>query len=464
MMRYVQVLLFLATALWSAPSAWAQYGLYGSPALLDLSTQPAPAFVPSSHAASDAWNESADGSLDPCAYVQGRKRGSVADVPPAPGHEPAAGRPASSSPSVVEQMLAEADAPAASEVSGASAEGVWAGYGTSAPGPVAADCCDPCVACCPMNWYATVRGLVMSRNDANHVWVSYENGVNENQLMNTEMSLDWKGGIEARLGRQFCCGQWALEATYWTLDGFSGFSSVRPAAGVSSPLMFFDVAEAEGFFDGAVEHRLWRDNEVHNVELNLIRNALGYGGYDAFDARWLVGIRFFRFDEDLIFGSLGAGGVAFGDDPSVEGYFADGVENNLVGAQFGLDLGYRRGNWRLFAAPKVGIYNNHIKHYFAGYSGDGQLFTVTAEGYPPYPVVSSTDVVSFLTEIDVGLQWRFAPRWSAEIGYRVTVATAMALADHQIPPYVVDTPELADIDTNGHLLLHGGFAGLTFWF
>jgi len=315
-----------------------------------------------------------------------------------------------------------------------------------------------------MNWYATVRGLVMSRNDANHVWVSYENGVNENQLMNTEMSLDWKGGIEARLGRQFCCGQWALEATYWTLDGFSGFSSVRPAAGVSSPLMFFDVAEAEGFFDGAVEHRLWRDNEVHNVELNLIRNAIGYGGYDAFDARWLVGIRFFRFDEDLIFGSLGAGGVAFGDDPSMEGYFADGVENNLVGAQFGLDLGYRRGNWRLFAAPKVGIYNNHIKHYFAGYSGDGQLFTVTAPDYPPYPVVSSTDVVSFLTEIDVGLQWRFAPRWSAEIGYRVTVATAMALADHQIPPYVVDTPELADIDTNGHLLLHGGFAGLTFWF
>ena len=156
--------------------------------------------------------------------------------------------------------------------------------------------------------------------------------------------------------------------------------------------------------------------------------------------------------------------MAFGDDPTLEGYLHDYTKNSLVGVQFGCHLTYRRGNWQLFMVPRVGIYNNHIQHWFSGYGGDGALFAVAPAGYPPYPVSSSTDVVSFLTQIDLGLQWQFATRWSAHIGYRVVVATGMALADHQIPPYVVDTPELANIDHNGQLILHGGFAGLTYSF
>ena len=43
-------------------------------------------------------------------------------------------------------------------------------------------------------------------------------------------------------------------------------------------------------------------------------------------------------------------------------------------------------------------------------------------------------------------------------------ATGMGLADAQIPPYLNDIPAIQDIDRNGHLLLYGGFAGLTYCF
>jgi hypothetical protein len=40
----------------------------------------------------------------------------------------------------------------------------------------------------------------------------------------------------------------------------------------------------------------------------------------------------------------------------------------------------------------------------------------------------------------------------------------VGLADAQIPQYIVDIPEIAHIDSNGDLILHGAFAGLTYNF
>jgi hypothetical protein len=65
-----------------------------------------------------------------------------------------------------------------------------------------------------------------------------------------------------------------------------------------------------------------------------------------------------------------------------------------------------------------------------------------------------------MTQVDLGLDWQFQPNWTLSAGYRVLVASGIGLADHQIPPYIVDIPEIADIDHNGQLVLHGVFAGL----
>ncbi len=81
-----------------------------------------------------------------------------------------------------------------------------------------------------------------------------------------------------------------------------------------------------------------------------------------------------------------------------------------------------------------------------------------------YPVHSHCNEFSLLTQIDAGLEWQFTQCLSARIGYRVLAATGIGLADNQIPPYLNDIPSIADSNRNGELLMHGGFAGLTYCF
>jgi len=412
---------------------------------------------------------------------------------PQPTPQLAQPQPAQAEPNLVDEMLSAApDASDPGYVQQGWPEGspsercsaAWADYG--APrwgartwlGRVMADCgdeecCAPLAAtgCCQPLWYVRGLGLVMGRDYGNRVWVSYETGNNANQLMNTQdTGQQWEGGGEIRFGRYFCCNRWAVEAAYWTLDNFEGFASQTHASGVSTPLSFFDVVYQNGaiagdpvdLFDGAEAHRLWRENEVHNVELNIIRLADADPCGGPFSCDWFVGVRFFRFTEDLTFGSLRQGATGWGVDPADEGYLADRVENNLIGSQVGCRLHYRLlPRWIFTISPAVGIYGNYIEHRFNAYRGDGELFDTAPASYPGYPVSSDEGAISFLSQVDLGIRWLISERWTTEIGYRVIAATGIALADHQIPPFVVDTPELADIDHNGHLVLHGAYVGVS---
>jgi len=189
----------------------------------------------------------------------------------------------------------------------------------------------------------------------------------------------------------------------------------------------------------------------------------GYGsGYSPFTMGWNLGVRYFRFEESFLFGSRN--GATWGEAGGTnEAYLDDKCRNDLVGFQFGADFSYNMfGNWRLFAAPKLGIYNNHVQHYFNLRRGDGVIASAAPAGVTEtYPVSSTEDALAFLSEIDLGMDWQVAHNWSVFLGYRVIFATGIALADNQIPTYVVDIPEIADIDTNGDLVLHGAFAGVT---
>ena len=341
--------------------------------------------------------------------------------------------------------------------------------------------CDICEPCFRSPWFASFSGLVMSRDQGNRVWTTYQSTDVANQLMHTQIDLSWEGGGEVRFGRRFCCDRWSVEATYWSLNSFSAFASQTFAGGVSTPLAFNDVVFANpailtspvDLFDGAQEHRIWRSDEIHNVELSLIRHSTnlayghpGPGGPLSVD--WSLGARFFRFEDHLTFGSLDSGGFTWAADLDRQGFLEDRIVNNLAGFQFGADVNYQAfGRWGLFVRPKLGIYNNHIRNTFMAYRGDGELFAPNPAPTPPtsvvpgsYPVRSTKEVVSFLAQVDLGLDWEFQTNWNFSIGYRVLMASGIGLADHQIPPYVVDIPEIADIDHNGQLVLHGAFAGL----
>jgi len=495
-MKHLHVAALLAVLSWTAGEAWGQYGLYGSPEMLRLPPVGPAVPSPAADPAAPLYGASASPALfygspearpvpqatgfsqtvDPRdgAYLAQPGQGPPAQPVACPPKKPAPAaapppmiEPPQPAPNVVEQMLEE---PGVCGPAGA--------YGEALAGPCA-DECAPCAEFCQTNWYVSAAGLILGRNDANRVWTTFQANDNANNTVLKFPSPSWEGGWEIRLGRRFCwcCQRWALEATYWGLVDMEGDASGTNPNLVSTTFDFTDVVYADPnilglpvqLFDGALEHKAWRRNAFHSVELNLIHNRLWEEG-DWLDLDWMVGVRYFRFEEDLGFASRHHVG-AWGSSPTEEGFLTDSIENNLIGFQLGFDASYAlTSRLSVFCVPKIGIYDNHIHNRFDAYRGDGALFGPNPN--PPvgnpvpgtFPVSSTTDALAFLTQIDVGLDWQFARQWDAFVGYRVVIATGIGLADNQYPHYIVDIPEIAEIDYNGELILHGGFAGLTYRF
>lgn len=323
-------------------------------------------------------------------------------------------------------------------------------------------------------WFIEPAGLVMGRNDPNRVWFSYQSNNNANELMNSQDArTSWQGGWEMTVRRTFACDNWRLEASYWGLAKMTGQASAVHPDYVSSTLIFTDVVYAdptipglpEDLFFGAYEQRLWRTNEIHNVEVNLVRHRIPCDG-DRLGIDWLVGVRYFHFDERLTYGSRTHEGL-WGQNPELEGYLSDRIKNDLIGVQLGFDMHYPLSQClEIVCTPKIGLYNNHLHNRFDAYRGDGAIFAPNPD--PPvgdpvpgkYPVISSDDRFAVLSQLDARIQWHLTPRWQVYLGYRLISVSEIGLADTQFPPYVVDIVDaIAHIDSNGDLLLHGAFAG-----
>ena len=492
-MRFLRIPILLSFLGFGATSAWGQFGLYGSPEVLRLPQ-------------SNPYGEQAGPVTGrPWPLVQAT---SAAD--PSPSNVPLQPGPPN---------------PQGADMGNQLPDESGCGGGPGCGGCGDCNACDACDVpsgpgwrlaqaqnrlcefafgsdCGHSPWYASALALVMGRNTPNRLWTSYETGNNPNQLP-LRLSMQWRWGGEIRIGRRFCCdrcdsgcdsgcdsdyggstgtgagygfaglggGTWAVEATYWTLDAFQGLTVITHASTVSTPLVVsaIEFAGVNGtvYFDSADEHRISRRNEVHNIEVSLVKYSPYIPASTGWDVSWLAGLRFFRFEEDFLFASLDTG-FTWGEDGGIhQAYLNDHIVNNLIGFQLGFEAGYNAfGACRFFVVPKFGIYGNHITNRFNLYRGDGVVANPTAASgvTGTYPVNSTRNVVSFLAQIDVGLDWQFAPRWAARVGYRAVVATEMGLADEQIPIYVVDIPEIAAIDSNADLILHGAFLGLTYNF
>ncbi len=329
----------------------------------------------------------------------------------------------------------------------------------------AADCCTD-LSCCDSApvWFASVSGLVMGRDRPNKLWTTYETGNNPNQLMYTP-NANWTGGGEVRLGRCFGCYH-GIEAVYWGLGTMSGESAYAgtqvPSGSVSTPLNVSDPAVLLGgntlnqFFDNAEEHRIRRWDQWQNVELNFLNGPLMTGPYGRFQFTYLMGVRFLRFQDGLIFGSV-QDGFQFGANGGAnEAYIQSSVTNNLVGFQLGGRADYFiTPRFSVFAAPKVGIYGNDMNVQGRIYTGDGLV---------GMDVTGSKVGFSMMGQLDVGMNYQFSPRWSVFGGYRAIAISRVALADNQIPFYVGAADEWTDVNANGDVILHGGFAGLQYRF
>ena len=541
-MRTVRITLFVCFAACSTSAVWAQYGLYGSPETLQMPKQEA-AQAPASYPATatpmagpalaqayyppqqpvaqpqytypaqpryayPAQPRAVAGYQPyqpgaqyryPAPYTRAPMRTAAVEQPtmiqpmPAPP-EMAAAAPtpapmpmpmpmdaaAPQSPSMMNQMLAEQGN------SGCyGGENNCNGAYRGAVGRYEQAACGSCdSACGPENycpWYASVSALVMNRSDSRRLWTSYEDGNLPNQIMNTQFPMAWKWGGEVRFGRRFCCGctPYALEASYWTTENFTGFRSATVNGGYVSTTLnvdyitFNDGTErpASDWFFGAEEQTLQRRNEFHNVEVNLIREQLAWAVDSPWDIGWSAGVRYFRFEEALTYSSLRQNGswATLADSA----YFSNDVTNDLVGFQFGFDAAYNLCNGlRAYITPKVGIYDNFINSTSQARLGDGTAgvsyykdpYTLSdPTSYQPAPHGTKTSL-AFLMQIDLGLDWQFSRNWSARAGYRVVAVTGMALADEQFPQYMCDIPDMQRVQNNSSLVLHGAVLGLTYNF
>jgi len=318
-------------------------------------------------------------------------------------------------------------------------------------------------------WYASTTVLSLCRNRPNSLWTSCDSDDPMFQLASSDdVGIRWRLGGELRFGRRFASGQSALEGAYWLLDSeddmfeTSGPGHVSVPAGLIVDSIAFNGTPAPAWFDGADSHRIWRTDEIHNVELNFV-NGQFEGGYAmGLDVQWMAGVRLFRFKEGLMLGSL-INGFDWGEDPAQEAYLDERISNNMIGVQVGASGAFHFGRWRLAVAPKFGLYNNHVNQFFSAYLGDGTL-AVPLVPTGNFPVESSDNQIAFLTQIDVSLDFQISCRWSARIGSHLIVISGIGLADNQFPACMANIPEFAEIDFNGELVLYGVSAGVTYNF
>jgi len=491
-MNIMRMGLFCALTAWMAADAQAQLGTYGSPEPIPLQTYAARDSYPPPPAGSTAYVAAADGTgtiLPPA------PNGRIPEPPvpgsppqaPVPGYAP---QPPVAAPGAIPQLPSESSA--ISSMLNEPGPTIVPGPGGNAPpqdgylkdagnGDGCGSVCGGCNSCCSP-WYASASALYMTRNQPGKVYTSAEAASEVNQGYFNDVNWTW--GAEATLGYRFgCCCDWAVQATYWGLaesnsDGGPGIpgpyvspmtfgltSLLNTTGGLITPLNPNGYQTADNYTDDSPDHHTWRNYQVQDAEINAVRNLFG-GECNRINVDFIAGFRWFRFQDGLLFGAQRQNdGTQYAGDWF---YFNDHITNDLFGGQIGFNASYRfADSWRVFITPVVGVFDNHMTLDYNAYaigSTTGTVYQASSQTYtnPNYPVHSTTDGFSFLTQVDVGLDWQITRHVATQLGYRVVAVTGIGLSDGQIPFYGNDTQAIADIHHNDSLIVHGAFGGLTF--
>lgn len=327
----------------------------------------------------------------------------------------------------------------------------------------------------PGMWFGSLAGMVMTRDNPNKYWTSFNVNNAYQQTLNTQdAAANWAGGGQVMFGRWFGCScnpmygpACGAQFVYWGVGPMTGSASiVSPTNSWNTPidLGFVNIGQnpATDYFDNAHIHRVSRNNWFQNFEINALRRvAYGPGGL-MFTG--VAGARYFRFRDSLSFASA-MGGHNFGDDGGAdEAYYDTSVTNNLMGFQLGGRVDYFvMPRVRLFAQPMFGVFGNHATINANVYSGNGlqgnvqNIFNTSVTS--PFQVNATKNQVALMGQIDLGTNFQITPRFSAFAAYRVMAVSRVALADNQIPPFLVDQAKIRDIQMNGNLVLHGVIMG-----
>ena len=334
-------------------------------------------------------------------------------------------------------------------------------------------------------WYASLRTLYMTRDDENPFYFSYDDDDRRRQLMPARsVNFDWVGGADVRIGRAFDCGTQAIEFGYWGLYPGQQELITRGCDCVGELMGTLnweklnygedddgDPYKADYFVDHAKAHLLRRDAEAHNFELNWLQCLMPCKPSDPchgprMQHQWLLGVRYFKFHDNLLFGADCPDGNGYFRYEHDEIYYNIITNNHLIGPQVGGSGRFLiHPKWTLRYDLKFGMYANHIEHRSV-IGGTRGIATInggpnTGEGFC---VHNSKNDVSFLGEIDLGFSRCITPRLTVTAGYRAVAIAGIAHPTDQIPRDLRMIQDVYHVDSNGSLILHGGYLGAEYYY
>lgn len=307
---------------------------------------------------------------------------------------------------------------------------------------------------------------------------------------------------------QPCCQQqYAWEVAFWSLDrdvqnqyvdgpivgdfryyGMVNYSGLQydedgAGAGVAAPVNQYynyqipitdtgDFGTNQNVLAQRVRTNFW----AQNLELNFLRLPFYGGGCDpcgcdpcapAFSLTGLCGVRWFRMDDDLEFGT--EWGDVTTDQPDGWDYNSPNelyhdiqMENNLVGFQLGANMSYTVATrWTAFWDSNFGVYNNYVTQYQRMYNGVNGPVQFIQDGRD-FSVRSEKNDLAFLGEMRLGGAYGFTESCRGVLAYRAIAITGVALAPDQIQPAYTDWASTALINADGSIIIHGVQAGVEF--
>jgi hypothetical protein len=334
----------------------------------------------------------------------------------------------------------------------------------------------PCAdASCGARHYIYANGLVMTRiTSGGFVTSTDANGDPALAFDAANFGNNWHGGFE--IGGGCCFGDCrALEFLYW---GLYPASAEQTATGLlDSPIDLADIdyggGDGNAIFDGAAAHRLRYDYDLHNVELNLIGNyagplgcgRLGYCGTgcgERLGFGWLAGFRYINYTEDWLL-SAELDDATFDDEADQLNYEVD-LQNNLIGFQLGAGLDYcLTPSCQLYVIGKAGIFGNVIEmqQSIYGSAGDATLNTGLAAG-EVYDLDADDVDLALCSQIDLGGRYAINQNWSLDMGWRVLALSGVAIAEDNVVQSNLGSAATGEIQTSSSVIIHGGYAGLTY--
>jgi hypothetical protein len=176
------------------------------------------------------------------------------------------------------------------------------------------------------------------------------------------------------------------------------------------------------------------------------------------------GVRWFRMDDDFEFAASISDDSYGGSNDDI--YYNLNIRNDLVGYQTLGRIDYCLGRcFSVYAGGKAGMYVNSID--YESRLGGGDDVAQVGSYYPsiqndPILVSASDRTLSFLGELDLGMNYSVTPCWSINAGYRILGVAGVATAVGQIAPEVALLNETGNICSNQSLVLHGAYVGAAY--